>query len=62
MDRYLSELKSRNLLIAREKAENVTALAKAQTNGENVTFVAADGCEVTITPAGHVFHNAADWW
>lgn len=27
-----------------------------------VVFTAKDGCEVTVTPTGHVFHNVGDWW
>lgn len=63
MDRdYLSEIRSRERLQAREQSENAVALAKARLTDANVTFIAADGCEVTVTPSGHVFHNAADWW
>jgi hypothetical protein len=28
----------------------------------SLTYTDKDGCEVTVTPAGHVFYNAADWW
>jgi hypothetical protein len=27
-----------------------------------ITYTDTDGCEVTVTPTGHVFYNAADWW
>lgn len=47
---------------ATEAEENSRAHATAKREGKSVTFIAADGCEVTVTPSGHVFHNAADWW
>jgi hypothetical protein len=59
---YLMEQRSREALQAREAAENGKALATARSENRNVTFIAHDGCEVTVTPQGHVFHNAADWW
>lgn len=59
---YLAEMRSHEQLVAREKAENDAAITRARAIGGNVTFIAADGCEVTVTPGGHVFHNAADWW
>lgn len=62
MDRCLEELKSREALQAREAEENARALTIAKRENRNVTFIAHDGCEVTVTPGGHVFHNAADWW
>jgi hypothetical protein len=58
----LRDMKAREELQAREKAENDRALATARRDGKNVTFIADDGCEVTVTPSGHVFHNAADWY
>ena len=65
MDRprdYLREQKSREELQARETEENLRAIATARRFGRNVTFIAHDGCEVTVTPSGHVFHNMADWY
>jgi hypothetical protein len=59
---YLGEQKAREALVARERTENERALATARREGKNVTFIADDGCEVTVTPSGHVFHNAADWY
>ncbi len=44
----------------RKKVEN-SALAEAQRTGRNQIFM-DDGTEVTVTPAGHVFYNAADWY
>jgi hypothetical protein len=40
------------------------AMAKVQARqtGNAVTYKDTDGCEVTVTPDGHVFYNAADWW
>jgi len=46
----------------REARENSQAQMLARATGKAVSFIAADGCEVTVTPAGHVFHNAADWY
>lgn len=54
---YLREQQSRDALIARERTENERALATAGSEGKNVTFMAEDGCEVTVTPSGHIFHN-----
>lgn len=56
------DMKAREELQARERAENNRALATAQRTGKSATFIAEDGCEVTVTPNGHIFHNAADWW
>jgi hypothetical protein len=55
-------MKAREELRAREKAENDRAIATARREGKNVTFIADDGCEVTVTPSGKVFHNVADWY
>jgi len=46
----------------KEKEENDRALAQAKSTGKAVTFKGYDGCEVTVTPDGSIFHNAADWW
>ena len=58
----LRDMKAREELRAREKAENDRAIATARREGKNVTFIADDGCEVTVTPSGKVFHNVADWY
>jgi hypothetical protein len=58
----LADLHAREALQAREKAENDRAIATARRYGKNVTFIADDGCEVTVTPDGHVFHNMSDWY
>lgn len=58
----LSDEKARDDLQSREATENARAIATARRFNKNVTFIAHDGCEVTVTPGGHVFHNAADWW
>jgi hypothetical protein len=47
---------------AQEKSENDRAIATARRFGKDVTFIADDGCEVTVTPSGHVFHNMSDWY
>jgi len=46
----------------RETQENHAARMAAIATGKPVTFIASDGCEVTVTPQGHVFHNMADWY
>lgn len=46
----------------RERQENDTAIAQARSQNRPVTFIAHDGCEVTVTPDGRVFHNMADWY
>ncbi|WP_211909125.1 hypothetical protein [Tardiphaga alba] len=46
----------------REARENQQAHAQAKATGKAVSFIASDGCEVTVTPAGHVFHNIDDWY
>jgi hypothetical protein len=58
----LRDMKAREEIIARESAENNRAIATARRENKNVTFIAEDGCEVTVTPGGHVFYNAADWY
>lgn len=58
----LREMKAREELQAREKAENAAALERVKATGRPTTFIAADGCEVTVTVTGHVFHNMADWY
>lgn len=58
----LGDLHRREEIRAREKAENDRAIAVAQRENRNVTFIASDGCEVTVTPGGHVFHNMSDWY
>jgi hypothetical protein len=57
-----AEIKAREEIRAREAAENGRAIVTAKRYGKNVTFIADDGCEVTVTPGGHVFHNVADWY
>jgi hypothetical protein len=47
---------------AREAKENAPRIEQAKRTGQSVTFIAEDGCEVTVTPSGHVFHNASDWY
>jgi hypothetical protein len=43
---------------ARERA----VIAEAQKQDRCVTYIDDDGCEITVTPSGHTFYNAADWW
>lgn len=50
------------LIREREAAENHQARMAAQAAGKPVTFIAADGCKVTVAPSGEVFHNAEDWY
>lgn len=42
----------------REKA----AVAEAQRTGKGSSYIDDDGCEVSVTPGGHAFYNAADWY
>ena len=58
----ISEYQAREALRAREKKENDRAIAKARRTKKTVSFIAHDGCEVTVTPNGNIFYNAADWW
>lgn len=56
------EMQLKEALRKREAAENAAAQAIAKSTGNAHTFIAADGCEVTVTPDGKVFHNMADWY
>ena len=38
------------------------AKSEARTKDKCVTYKDDDGCEVTVTPGGHVFFNVIDWW
>jgi hypothetical protein len=58
----IRDMRVRDELLAREAAENGGAVARARHEGKNVTFIAHDGCEVTVTPSGHVFQNMSDWY
>lgn len=50
-------------LAERREEEERRALETARRFNKPVTFISSeDGCEVTVTPAGHVFYNSADWW
>jgi len=44
----------------RDKEKN--AVEQARRDQRAVSYIDDDGCEVTVTPQGHVFYNAADWW
>ncbi len=46
----------------REQRENAPYIEQAKRERRNVTFIAEDGCEVTVTPNGHVYFNMADWY
>ena len=45
-------------IAARERDE----IAKARIAGKAHSYVDEDGCEVTVTPSGHSFYNAGDWY
>lgn len=47
---------------SRDERSREAPQAREKASEKNVTFVASDGCEVTVTPSGHVFHNIADWY
>ena len=60
--RAFNDLLAREKLQAREKEFNDKLIAQAREKGHAVAAIAPDGCEVTASPSGHVFYNAADWW
>lgn len=35
---------------------------RAKQQDKIISYIDTDGCEVTVTPGGHAFYNAADWW
>jgi len=47
-----------------ERRREREKLAKEQAARENkaITYIDEDGCEVTVTPTGHIFFNMADWY
>lgn len=47
--------------IARRERERA-AIHEARQLGRSVSYVDDDGCEITATPAGHIFYNAVDWY
>lgn len=55
---YLKEAQAREALQAREADENNRAIATARRYGKNVTFIAHDGCEVTVTPGQRRSHSS----
>lgn len=55
-------MKEQSEIRAREKKENDAATAQARLQNRPVTFIASDGCEVTVTPDGKVFLNMSDWY
>jgi hypothetical protein len=38
------------------------AIELAKQLGRSVSYDDDDGCEITVTPQGHVFYNVVDWW
>lgn len=46
---------------AREQRER-RAIQQAQVEQRAITYIDDDDCEVTATPSGHAFYNAADWY
>lgn len=46
---------------AREQREK-RAIQQAQAQQRPISYIDDDGCEVTATPGGHAFYNAADWY
>ena len=59
-ERLMTERKTAEQL-AREARERA-AIRQAQQAQKCVTYIDDDGCEVTATPSGHAFYNAADWY
>jgi hypothetical protein len=48
--------------LKRQQAREQREIARAHATGKSHTYIDDDGCEVTVTPSGHSFYNAADWW
>lgn len=46
----------------KELAESAPYRAKAAATGRAVSYIAKDGCEVTVFPDGREFFNMADWY
>ncbi len=46
---------------ARKNREQA-AIQEAVKTGKAFSYIDDDGCEVTVTPSGHSFYNAADWY
>lgn len=46
---------------ARQNREK-SAIQEARRTGKGFSYIDDDGCEVTVTPSGHSFYNAADWY
>lgn len=47
---------------AARKERERREIIMAQQQNKSRSYIDTDGCEVTVTPGGHVFYNAADWW
>lgn len=50
--------------LAREEREQREQrfITEAKRNQKCITYIDSDGCEVTVTPGGHAFYNASDWY
>jgi len=48
--------------IERRKIREQLAIQEARRTQQCVSYIDADGCEVTATPGGHAFYNVADWY
>lgn len=46
----------------KQQAREQREIQQARETGKSRTYIDSDGCEVTVTPQGHSFYNAADWW
>lgn len=51
-----------NAQINAQKDREAIAVEQAKREGRRIVYVDDDGCEVTATPLGAVFYNAADWY
>jgi hypothetical protein len=63
LKRVADDLKQRD----RERQEQrqrreLAAIAEAKRSGKVLKYIDDDGCEVTVTPTGYAFYNAADWF
>jgi predicted RNase H-like HicB family nuclease len=40
----------------------ITGVASAVSKKRAMSYIGEDGCEITVTPDGHEFYNASDWF
>jgi hypothetical protein len=47
---------------AERRRREQAMIRQAQQEQRSKSYIDDDGCEVTVTPEGHVFFNVADWF